>query len=82
MPTNEEQEATRERALGVRWPCGCVTYADSEPGSMTVKGKRLLGDYIAQGAEIIRCSPDELQAMPYFLPRECPHTPKGWEPSR
>lgn len=80
MPSKTRVETPEEsKALAVRWPCGCIPVVDAAPEHMTAKDKKLLAGYVVdEGAEIIRGTVDEIRAMPFFLPVECPHEPKGW----
>lgn len=61
--------------------CGCVTYANAAPARMTKKDKaELANEFITNGGQIVTTTVGEARAMENFLPGECPHDPKGWEP--
>lgn len=66
--------------------CGCITLAIVRPDEQELSAKeqreqdRRFGQIIREGGEILRTTV-AAKLDPNFLPVECPHDPKGWEPS-
>lgn len=71
--------ATPNAYIGVQ-SCGCITAWMSDRYSEPKDIAQFLSDQANRGLDIERVNTDEAKARPNFMPAECPHDPKGWEP--
>jgi hypothetical protein len=71
-------EQTSEAVIGVE-KCGCITYANCRPDTLTRDDERAIARIVKAGGHIERLSVDDANKRENFLPWECPHDPKGWE---
>lgn len=67
--------------IGVQ-SCGCVTFALARPSDPLRRAdEKAIAAVVNEGGKAVRTTVGEANAMPNFLAFECPHEPKGWEPS-
>jgi hypothetical protein len=60
--------------------CGCVTMATVVRGDLDRTQREWINDAVMDGASIIHTTSGKARRRKNFLPVECPHDPKGWEP--
>lgn len=67
----------RKCIVGIQ-SCGCVTYVNSMPDQLDREDERIIARILKNGGRIENTTVEAAHAMPDFMPRDCPHNPKGW----
>jgi hypothetical protein len=79
LATTDELSPARPAVAGVQ-SCGCITVV-SIGEDVDRDLAKALSKIVAAGGTVRRASFVEIEASAHFMPRSCPHTPKGWAPA-
>lgn len=69
-----------ESIIGIQ-KCGCITFALVDGEHVRREDERAMAKIVRNGGRVERMDDEVIRSNPDFMPWECPHNPKGWEPS-